>query len=141
MKKIGFTGTREGMTGHQITELILFFDTRMLTVGGKDVEFHHGCCVGADEQASIIAKSIGCKIVAHPPVDTKLQSALITADEWRDPLGYIKRNHAIVDETEVLIAMPKQDIEQMRSGTWATVRYARQMGKSLMIIRPNEKGD
>jgi hypothetical protein len=38
-----------------------------------------------------------------------------------------------------LIATPSTDDEQLRSGTWATVRYARKAKKRIKLIFPNEK--
>jgi hypothetical protein len=32
------------------------------------------------------------------------------------------------------VACPRTDQEQRRSGTWATVRYARKVGKPVLII-------
>jgi predicted Rossmann fold nucleotide-binding protein DprA/Smf involved in DNA uptake len=41
-----------------------------------------------------------------------------------------------VNETGVLVAMPDGP-EELRSGTWATVRYARKQGKDGRIIYPD----
>ncbi len=43
--KVGFTGTRKGMTEFQKTEV-----RRLLTeyMHGRDMEAHHGDCIGAD---------------------------------------------------------------------------------------------
>jgi outer membrane protein insertion porin family len=48
----------------------------------------------------------------------------------------LDRNRAIVDSCDVLIACPKGPEEQ-RSGTWATVRYARKQKKRIVIIWPD----
>ena len=44
----------------------------------------------------------------------------------------------LVDACEVLLATPKGP-EKLRSGTWATVRYARKVGKRIVIIEPDGK--
>jgi len=49
----------------------------------------------------------------------------------------LTRNHDIVDCTELLIACPKSMKEELRSGTWATVRYARKLERPVIIIYPN----
>jgi predicted Rossmann fold nucleotide-binding protein DprA/Smf involved in DNA uptake len=54
----------------------------------------------------------------------------------REPLPYLERNHAIVNESDFLIAAPDGP-ETLRSGTWATVRYARKVGKRVLVIMPN----
>ena len=63
--------------------------------------------------------------------------AFCKGDETRKQKDYLDRNHDIVDETELLIACPKEPEEITRSGTWATIRYARKKKKKLRIILPN----
>lgn len=52
----------------------------------------------------------------------------------REPAPYIVRDHAIVDEVQFLIGCPRKDIEELRSGTWATIRYARKQRRNLNCI-------
>ena len=116
--KLGFTGTRKGMTERQskhLERVLNSFDV---------VEFHHGDCVGADEEAHSIARSMNIFVVIHPPTDPK-HRAWCEPDEMRDEFPYIERNHNIVDETRHLFAAPGTNHEVLRSGTWATVRYQR----------------
>jgi hypothetical protein len=49
---------------------------------------------------------------------------------------YLARNKDIVRATEMLVAAPAQDIEQLRSGTWSTVRFARKMERAVWVILP-----
>jgi hypothetical protein len=49
----------------------------------------------------------------------------------------MERNRKIVDVVEVLLAVPFEDAEVLRSGTWATVRYARRVRRTTVIIRPS----
>lgn len=126
---IGFTGTQEGMTLKQARELWICLSRT------SPNEFHHGDCVGADEVAHYIAKSLGIRCVGHPPTNSK-KRAFTDCDEWREPLPYLDRNREIVDETEETVACPKSEIEELRSGTWSTVRYAIRQGKLLGIIVP-----
>jgi hypothetical protein len=93
---------------------------------------HHGGCRGADEQADAIARSVGAWIISHPG-----PHGGTGGDETRRPLPYLERNRAIVDETDVLVATPQTPDEQMRSGTWATIRYARSQGKPVTVIAPD----
>jgi hypothetical protein len=74
--------------------------------------------------------------VIHPPSDGS-RRAHCKADKTLPPLPYLQRNHAVVDDTEVLIATPAQQHETLRSGAWATVRYARKKKRKIHIIYPD----
>lgn len=123
---IGFTGTRQGMTEKQRLQVQAW-----LTDGS---EFHHGDCVGADEEADAIAHSLHLNVVIHPPANPRLRA--YCSGTVLPAKGYIARNHDIVDSTDVLVATPKEADEVLRSGTWATVRYARKVGKTVWIALP-----
>lgn len=94
-------------------------------------ELHHGDCKGWDAQAHHIAASLGIKTVAHPP-DVSAMRAHCDAEEVRAPLPYLKRNAEIVLSCDALFAAPEGP-ERLRSGTWATVRKARNSGKPVFI--------
>jgi hypothetical protein len=53
-----------------------------------------------------------------------------------EPKPYLARNRDILRATEMLVAAPAQDIEQLRSGTWSTVRFARKTGRVVWVILP-----
>lgn len=128
--KTGFTGTQEGMTINQ---------ARMLWIRIRDdEEFHHGCCIGADEAAHFIAKSLGIRVVGHPPTNERKMSnaSRDSCDEIRPALDYLDRNKEIVNETDRLEACPKSTFEEWRSGTWSTIRWGRKMRKQVQIIAP-----
>lgn len=84
---------------------------------------HHGDAIGADAEAHDIAIGLGCAIVVHPPA-VETQRAFKAAAEIRAAKPYLVRNKDIVRETALLIAAPAEPVEQLRSGTWSTVRYA-----------------
>lgn len=130
--KVGITGTREGATAYQLREI------RLVLSALKGTEFHHGDCLGVDEQAAKIAKELGYKIVCHPPTSDYLR-ANFAYDECREPAGYLKRDRAIVDECEVLIVVPLHTEWQPKGGTWYTHDYAVKRNKPFMIIWPEEK--
>lgn len=190
--KIGFTGTRKGLTdvqratlrdelekldaenSHRVQSGImrraehpdwelpsgvaaLMFDGATAEEAGRiaqgeqvqpgTVEFHHGDCVGADAQAHQLVRSLyadpeeGWFVVTHPPTDPKARAwcGVVEYDGPGDqlfPKPYLERNHAIVDATDCLIACPDGP-ERERSGTWATVRYARRRGKRVVVIMPD----
>jgi predicted Rossmann fold nucleotide-binding protein DprA/Smf involved in DNA uptake len=139
--KIAFTGTREGMSYHQKHAFAKWLDDRAF-MRSDNVQFHHGCCVGADTHAvTAVAeqlKGIAVYIVGHPPDRDAWISepACKLSDELRSPRPYLERNRVIVDACEVLVACPKGP-EELRSGTWSTVRYARRQGKKIVVIWPN----
>jgi hypothetical protein len=127
---IGFTGTRKGMTTAQRDAVAAVLRTLNATV------LHHGDCVGADAQANEIARALGLRVVLHPPDDGR-HRAFCRADEVRSPRSYLVRNHDIVNDAQVLVATPGQQSEVMRSGTWATIRYARKLGVRTVVIYPS----
>ena len=129
--KVGFTGTQRGMTDMQTSAL------RSL-LRATDGEFHHGDCIGADDQAHDVAVALGLIPVIHPPINSA-KRAWNTAHQGRicEPKKYLARNKDIVRETEMLIAAPGEDNEQLRSGTWSTVRFARKLGRAIWVIFPD----
>lgn len=127
--KIGFTGTKRGMTRDQKCCLI-----GILAVSSPD-EFHHGDCVGADEQAHSIATNLTENVIIHPPIKDILR-AFCEAKTILPPKDYLDRNHDIVDACDLLVATPCTRYEVTRSGTWATIRYARKRNKQIIIIWP-----
>jgi hypothetical protein len=131
--KIGFTGTRKGMTREQL-DVVEFILRRNQ---GPSDEFHHGDCLGADAEADKIAHSVGIPVIIHPPTEKKERAFCQLAQQVLRPKPYIQRNHDIVDAVEMLIATPRQFDEVARSGTWATIRYARLLRRDIAIIQPD----
>lgn len=129
-EKIGFTGTQRGMTDSQKQDL-----TALLT-RYRPSEFHHGDCIGADAQAHAIAISLGIRVIIHPPRYASKRANCTGAAETRPPDEYLIRNSHIVAETDRLFATPGERAEQLRSGTWATVRCARRTQKPVHLILP-----
>ena len=129
---IGFTGTRKGMTDKQ--KYVLAKLLSRLKSLGYDM-FHHGDCVGSDEQAFQIATEKGFKTFSHPAILTD-QRAFTLSDIEDVPREPLVRNNHIVYGCDVLIATPKGDKEEVRSGTWYTIRRARFIKRSLIIIFP-----
>jgi hypothetical protein len=129
--RIGLTATRDGLAPLQAQSLFRFFKHL------KPGELHEGVCIGGDEQAWVMAKSLGWRTVGHPgKVPARLQGRVLDRDEVRLGRPPLDRNRDIVDETEELVALPKGP-EELRSGTWSTVRYARKLGRQITIIWPD----
>lgn len=129
--KIGFTGTRRGMTQLQEREF-----RRLITVMAP-THFYHGGAIGSDVRAAMIVREIRrsyCQIECFPARKnyTPLQ------DEVVHPvtLDPIARNPYIIAASEFLIATPYEEQEILRSGTWATIRLARNALMNHTIIGP-----
>jgi hypothetical protein len=127
--KIGFTGTREGMSQHQIEQFVL----KMIEL--DPAEFHHGDCVGADAEAHDLVREFlpHVWIVIYPP-KSDYQRAFKTGDETKEPEAYLARDKKIVEATDFLIGAPKSNDEIIRSGTWATIRHARKLHRQNKVL-------
>lgn len=130
--KIGFTGTQLGM---KVMQEQFVFNAIM---DADPEEFHHGMCIGADEQAHTMTSYLPrtTRVIGHPPINQYKMAADLNCDEVREPKEFLVRNKDIVDETDALIAAPKGP-EEIRSGTWSTIRYARKAGKPVYIVWPD----
>ena len=128
-KAAGFTGTQQGMTPKQLAEV------QRVLQEEQAGWFHHGDCIGADAQAHEIAQRLGLMICIHPPEDPR-KRAWCSGDQTFPEKPYLIRNHDIVNQSDFLIATPKEYEEVLRSGTWATIRYARKSNKRVRIIYP-----
>jgi hypothetical protein len=135
---IGFTGTREGMTIHQKRSLEIVMLMIKKTSGQvlSAVQFHHGDCVGADAEAHEIAMKMQMAITIHPP-DVPSARAFCTGAHETIAKPYLERNRDIVDCCDILVVCPKTHKEELRSGTWATWRYAKANRTRNVLIRPD----
>lgn len=133
--RVGFTGTRRGMTEAQRTELLRLLREWLPT------EFHHGACIGADAEAHEVVRLVKegrpahtvPKIVVHPCGSKTQRAHCPGAFEVLNVLPPLVRNRRIVDAVDVLVAAPAGP-EVQRSGTWATVRYARKVGRKVVFV-------
>ena len=133
--KLGITGTRKGMTGIQIKGCLLLFN---------EIEpewIIHGAAHGVDNQAHHMADDLKIRRHIWPSNLIGATSDCLTnrRDIWEDSKSPLERNHDIVDTCDILVAFPAERNEILRSGTWATVRYALKMLKPTVIIYPHSK--
>lgn len=134
--KVGMTGTRSGLTEHQLKAFNSTFTLLEME------EFHHGDCVGADAEIAnrireiVRIQGLNLTIVSHPCTITNAR-AYTAADETHEPVGPLDRNKLIVDSVDLMLAFPGKMKEQQRSGTWFTIRYARKQGVPLVIFWPD----
>ena len=137
--KLGITGTRQHPSNAQKLAM------RWLLWNVAADEVHHGDCVGVDELSHCylldvmnVDEAIRPRplVIVHPPADDRYRANCEWYDKICEPLPYLDRNHAIVDAVDLLIAVPRS-AEELRSGTWSTVRYARKQDKPVIIIWPD----
>lgn len=138
MTRLGFTGTGDSFTReHGRFVLALLRGTPEFH---SIKQFHHGDCIEADAAVERLAREVmGWRTYAHPPVDTKAR-AWTPSNVILPTAGYMVRNHDIVDATQALLAAPLTP-EIIRSGTWATVRYARKIGRPIIIVYADGRVD
>jgi hypothetical protein len=122
----GFTGSKNGMAQKQKFAIIrLLIELRPTTL-------HHGDCVGADEQIDGVCATMGIVRVAHPG-DIVEMRANCQCELAHEPMPCLQRNKLIVATVDYLLAAPSASHEVLRSGTWATVRYARAAGIPIWV--------
>lgn len=132
MTAIGFTGTQKGMSDHQkdmLREMLILLHI-------PDRAFHHGDCIGADFEAATIAKELGYRVVAHPPVD-ETKRAYHKSDEVLPEKPFLTRNHNIVMECGIVLATPLRNTRPSSlrgQGTWWTITDAEKQGRMTIVI-------
>lgn len=121
---LGITATRDGLTIAQLGWIVGF--AKRLIIRYPDSTFHHGDCIGGDEEAFTIFKNAGYRTHVHPPNDSKYR-AFTKNDVSEKTYEYLVRNEHIVQASELMIVAPNDMTERKRSGTWATWRYAKRL--------------
>lgn len=129
---IGFTGTQRGMTGYQRAQVINIFSS----YDPESTAVHLGDCIGADKEAHGIADKLHMWLFGHPPINNS-KRAFCKYHFIAEAKEYIERNHDIVDASDLLVATPGESVEQLRSGTWATIRYGRKMSLEGIVVLPD----
>lgn len=132
--KIGFTGTQVGMTDRQKGKVKDYITK--LKLNNIITEAHHGDCIGADHHFHDICVSKRINIYIHPPKNPS-KRAFCKSNNIFPEKEYLDRNKDIVDASDILIATPKEYQEELRSGTWSTIRYARKLHKKIIIVHLN----
>jgi hypothetical protein len=129
---IGFAGRQTGPSAPQVHWL----RTRLR----RAAELHHGACIGADALAHRIAVGFGIPVVVHPPhLQKNVEPACLSPGELitvRHPRAHFQRSYDIVDECDVLLALPHSEAV-VQSRTWATVGYAMRIGKPVLLCYPD----
>ena len=138
--KLGFTGSRNGMTQSQRETFLRLLHEKSPSV------FVHGDCVGADEQAHKIVEDNlpTVNVVVAPSLNATLRA-------WCKPRtgvlcearASVDRNRAIAIMCDELIAVPRKRLVPdggfiPQSGTQQTIEFAQDNGRPVTII--NEDG-
>lgn len=126
---IGFTGTRKIWDVDDYRQLEL---KNLIEKLNPSIVIH-GCAYGADTLFHSICKNLSLKIIGYPGFYNGLpKEDFYFLNENKKPL---LRNKDIVRQCDLLIALPINPlIEEQRSGTWATIRFARKLNKQIIII-------
>jgi hypothetical protein len=155
---VASTGTQLGMTllqqrvvGRMLAKLLQRHRDRLYVV--------HGDCVGSDAMCDALCAAYQIRRGIYPSdVESKrAHRERNGAEVLRPPSPPLERNGRIVSSSDLLIATPKSHEEELRSGTWATVRCARKLYQersgpqatmfdekkagSIVIVWPNGAAD
>jgi hypothetical protein len=114
---------------------------RSVLEGCREVtEFTTGGARGVDTAAAFLAQAVH-PLAKHRVLlpDQPYHPVWDTPGSARDfevkriSGGYMARNDALVACADILIAFPERPDEEVRSGTWATVRRARKAGITVVL--------
>ena len=137
MISVGFTGTRDFeqiSVDRQLKLIELLADYRDVA-NVQGAEFHHGDAIGADAFAHYVAVDLGYTVHVWPPTYNRYRAWVGEWDYRYEPNDYLVRNRSIVDHADLMIAVPKDSsIEELRSGTWAAIRYAHKTDTPVEMI-------
>jgi len=127
---LGFTGTRQGMTRAQAAAV-----TALLQACPPQT-FHHSDALGAETEVHALVRQQcpATQIMVHPPTRSA-QRSFCVADIWRPTLPYFLCQQAVVQASDVLLAVPQSAAEMRRSGCWQAVQYARAVGTPVVLVR------
>jgi hypothetical protein len=138
MAVIGFTGTRQlNLVSRERLDKLDELVHSLCKSGATDSHEPgatglHGCADGADQYFHNVCLKYGVPVYGRPcrfVSDTSQYARMYPVEE---PLS---RNRKIVEDCAILIAMPiDPENEELRSGTWATIRYCRKAKKQLIVV-------
>lgn len=122
MTNHGYTGTQS--PGPNAEAIV---DAHLGTLNPERCIIVQGCCIGMDEIVGKRAHAQGFHVVGIVPANrSKVAPDYL---DWCDTViympegtSYMDRNDEIVKWSYELTAFPNTDQEELRSGTWATVR-------------------
>ena len=128
------TATRKGLTHAQLEE------AEFLLSSWGTTELVHGAAQGGDTELHRLAHKLGIPCLIYPAsgVPSNIDRILIKSDDLRYPaVPPLDRNKTMVNRSTRLLGFPKGYNEELRSGTWAAIRYARKQKKNVWIVWPD----
>lgn len=132
---LSFTGRSDGMNEYQMDLVYQLCGFSFPVWGYKIVEAHHGDCIGADAQFHDIISAFTDNIVIHPALNPQYR-AFCHANTILPPKKALDRDDDMARICDIMLATPPTDEEILRSGTWATIRYAKKHKKKIYIVQP-----
>lgn len=145
-KTIGVSGSREGdiMAHYGLVYAALAETVR----AGAFTRLANGGCKGIDDIAGQAGHGLG--LLVHTILVPNWEKIEWTADWWEytdttatmsHGTGFKERDQAVVDTSEALLAFPlyaERHSQSRRSGTWMTIRLAREKGipVEVIVLRP-----
>jgi hypothetical protein len=136
-RSIVFTGTQRGMTDLQLRVV-----QRFIARSGR--RMLNGCCIGADKQAVDAWSAVKGDLqeVEGFPANVPGKRAECLVGILHPPAPPLERNRTMVEEAirsgnPCVLATPKTEYEEQRSGTWATVRYAWSRSVPVFLVYPD----
>jgi hypothetical protein len=133
VRRVGFVGVRGGLTYAQfraLSRVLIDRDLPGAVTGVVDVVRGDDGWGDADFDriARWMTPTPNLVVVGAP-------------DPSGPPAAAAVRNRAVVDACDLVVACPPGAVEEPRSRTWAAVRYARRVGRPVVLIYPNGTTD
>lgn len=145
-KTIGISGSRHGdiMPHYGLVYAALAETVR----AGDFTRLAQGGCKGIDDIAGQAGHGLG--LLVHTILVPNWRKVRWTAEWWEYSdtsqampygTGFKERDQAVVDTSEALLAFPlyaEKNPQSRRSGTWMTIRMAREKGipVEVIVLRP-----
>lgn len=130
---VGITGSRLELPPAQREALWL----TLMFLHEPGIELAQGDCENADAVAHWMATELGYITHVLPPTDPRYRAFLVGHHNY-EPAAYMVRNNRIARMCTRLVAVPAApEAASPRSGTWATVRMVRRLGKPIHLVWPS----
>lgn len=131
---VAFTGTRFALTLKQTRALKSLLD--QLGLNEQDTVLH-GCCTGADTEFHKMCREKKVRIIGYPAYTE--QEKLADECDSRHGISYdpLVRNRQMVNGADLVIGAPNTMKDQIRSGTWMTLRHCKKRRKNHHIVYPD----